>query len=255
MPPDLQSALLALITGRGAGPETMIDSLILGDARASAAERLAVYAHMYRARLVEALEAQFPRLARHLGPDAFSELAAAYVHDEPSTHPSLRFIGERLPPWLAAHRPDSPTRVGLAALEWARADVFDLVDEATLSVDSLRAWPADRFGELPLRLITAHRILRVAPGSAALWDEPSAPLAIAASDGLESVLVWREGTLVYHRVIDDAERSALALAAAGTSFGVVCERLLAQLGEDQAVSRAFAWLSTWVADGLVRAPE
>jgi hypothetical protein len=227
-----QLALLSLITGRdaaaGASPPDPA-TLIVGDARASAQQRLEVYAHMYRARMIEALESQFPRLAAQLGPDAFADLCAAYVADEPSTHPSLRRVGERLPAWLAAHRPDDTAAAPLARLEWARADVFDAADEPVLTLDQLRAWPANRFAELPLLLIAAHRLTR------------------------DARLVWRQGTTIYHRTVDDAERAALLLVSEGTRFGVVCESLLLapDQNEPDAVARAFTWLSTWVTDGLL----
>src|SRR5262245_3186856 len=89
---ERQAAVLAFITGRDAksddgGADAI--AFVVGDARAGAEARLAVYAHMYRARIVEALESQFPRLARLLGGEGFAELAAAYVASEPSRHPSL----------------------------------------------------------------------------------------------------------------------------------------------------------------------
>lgn len=252
---------MALITGRDGGlvvPDA--STLIVSDARASADERLHVYAHMYRARIVEALESQFPRLAKLLGADDFAELAAAYISDEPSRHASLRYVGERLADWLAAHRPDSPALVGLAALEWARADVFDLADDWALSLEAVRDWPPERFAELPLQLVTAHRLVTAPAGTAALWDSLTddvvSPAAERAAHSVEadpqSLLVWREGTVVYHRLIDAAEHAALQLAAPGTHFGVLCESLLATHDEPAAIAQAYAWMSTWLADGLVQ---
>jgi hypothetical protein len=255
-----QTALLALITGRDLGALTPAPgSLIAGDARASAEERLHVYAHMYRARIAEALESQFPRLARLLAADDFGELAAAYIADEPSRHPSLRDVGERLPAWLEARRADAPELAGLAALEWARADVFDLVDEPAMTLESVRDWPPDRFAELPLRLMTAHRLVTVAAGTARLWDSLGIDVGGGATDRealaqaeIETLIVWRDGTVVYHRLVDAAERAALELAAQGTHFGVVCESLLVTHGEERAAGQSYAWMSTWLADGVLR---
>ena len=98
----VERALFSLITGHGASalaPD--VSMLVEGDARAGAAERLQVYAHMYQARLVEALEAQYPRLARRLGGEVFAGVVAAYTADHPSRHPSLRLLGQVLPTWLA----------------------------------------------------------------------------------------------------------------------------------------------------------
>jgi hypothetical protein len=260
VPPSLaglQRALLALVTGREApGPELRADALVAGDSRASADQRIAVYAHMVRTRLAEALASQFPRLAQRLGAEAFGELARAYFADEPSRHPSLRFVGARLPGWLAERWPDAPVVAGLAALEWARADVFDLVDEPTLTLDDVRAQPPERLGDLPLRLVTAHRLVTVARGTATWWSSPDAEPAPDKRAALEAratemLVVWREGTSVFHRSVDDPERAALALAAQGTSLGLLCDTLSAEQAEADAIAQVHGWLSTWLADGLL----
>ena len=277
VPPALRAAydgLLALITGQTAegaagAPAPDPATLVLGDARADAQSRVHVYQHKYRSRMAEALESQFPRLARWLGADDFAPLTTAYVADHPSRHPSLRFLGARFPDWLAQRSAAQegsglhPALADLARLEWARTDVFDAADQAPLAIGVLRAWPADRFAELPLRLIGAHRRLRLAHPVAALWDaigpaaQPSERdldrmAADAAAARPESLVVWRQGVSVFHRATDDAERAALDALAAGTSFGLICEALPAQHPEE-AAARAFSWLSTWTTDELLAA--
>lgn len=258
---ETQRALLSLITGQHDDGPVQADALVVGDARGTAELRVAVYANMYRLRVAEALEAQFPRLARRLGPGAFAEMSAAYIHDHPSRHPSLRFVGERLPGWLTDKR-HAPLTRGLAALEWARTDVFDLPDETVLTLAGVRSWPPERFGEFPLGLIAAHRLLAVPSGTARLWDtlavEPIEPPGQSANeDEREVLLVWRAGTAVYHRAVKEREHAALARAAAGTAFGVLCDALLnadTGAGEEAAVHQAYTWMSTWLADGLLAAP-
>lgn len=264
------NALLARITrghGGGGSERPDISTLVASDSRASAADRIHVYQHMYHARLVEALETQFPRISRWLGAEVFAEVVAAYVADEPSRHPSLRFIGRRFPDWLAARVPAEarhPALADLARLEWAREDVFDAADEATLSLDEVRGWPPERFGEIPLRLVAAHRMVRLERPVAALWDaigpperapgtgvlDEAAAAAATAPDG-ESMLVWRQGIAVFHRAVDAAETSALDRVAEGTTFGAICEMLCHDRPEQEAVAQAFTWLSTWTTDELL----
>ena len=269
--------LLALITGRATPADGTADAerLVVSDARAGAAARVHVYQHMYRSRIVEALASQFPRLARWLGADGFADLASAYIDDWPSRHPSLRFIGQRLPGWLAARPPADGRHAALAdlaRLEWARTDVFDAADDTAMALDVVRAWPVDRFAELPLRLIAAHRRLEVGHPVAALWDaigpgpaadpaatpEPNqdldAAVIAAGRADRQSLLVWRQGVAIFHRAVDDAERAALDQIAAGTTFGVVCDGLLEARSPEEATAQAFAWLSTWSNDELVAAP-
>ncbi len=258
----MQAALLSRITGQKlTAPAFAPASLIRGDARGSAAERLAVYAFMYRSRLVEALESQFPRLARLLGADAFADLAADYLDDRPSRHPSLRELGRALPGWLAARGPGEPALAPLAALEWARADVYDLADEPIMTLDAPRAFPPDRFGELPLKLLAAHRFVEVESRTEALWDAqapdaPAPPVSLSAPPAEApgaTLLVWRQEIAVYHRAVEAEERAALALVSAGSQFGVICDGLSAAHGVEAAAARAFAWLSSWIADGLLTA--
>jgi hypothetical protein len=243
-----QSALFSLITGHGAraiAPEAA--TLVAGDGRASAEERVHVYAHMYRARLVEALEAQYPRVARRLGCEGFAALVADYTDAHPSRHPSLRFLGQHLAAWLEEGT-DGLGLAELARLEWARADVFDERDEPLLDLEAVRAWPPEALGSLPLRVAPASRLLELDAGALALWDDPEGELAAC---GRTAVLVWRKEVTVYHRSVEPAERDALARAADGTTFGALCEALAAALPAEEAIQRAFAWLSTWLADGLL----
>ena len=258
----VQAALLSRITGQELGtPALETAALIRSDPRASAEERLAVYAFMYGSRLAEALETQFPRLARLLGGDAFADLSADYLAERPSRHPSLRELGRALPSWLTARRPGEPALATLAALEWARADVYDLADDTAMTPETPRAFPPERFGELPLALIGAHRFVEVDHGTETLWDRlaPDAgarPGVLPASAGggpAATLLVWRQGISVYHRAVDPEERAALALVSAGTRFGVICDALLATHGEEAAAARAFTWLSSWISDGLLEA--
>lgn len=266
MPPELgstQTALLSFLAGAGGGAgSAMAPRLVVSDGRASAEERLQVYAHMYRARLVEALDAVYPRLVRLLGPDAFRDLALAYVAARPSRHPSLRFLGLALPEWLEEHRPESPWLADLARLEWARSDVFDAADEPVLVLDDLRTLSPEGFARLPLRLIGAHRLLTVDHATAGLWDamspdtpaDPSFDPSGEPDDSHgETLLVWREDTVVYHRVLDTDECAAIERIARGTTFGAVCEMLAPRLSPETAATRAFAWLSTWIKDRLLAA--
>jgi len=269
--PSTQTALLAMITEPVPHPFTPpADKLVVSDARASAEERVQVYAYMYRARIAEALQSQFPQLARLLGSNAFAELAFAYVTDHPSRNPSLRFLGAALPEWLESQR-RNPGLSDLARLEWARSDVFDAVDEPLLTVDVLRTWPLDDFLRLPVKLTAAHRIVTVDFAIGALWDqlgasEPNeddcvcedggaAPvdvqLAVSEHPAGESLLVWRQGPAVYHRVVADAERAVLELAAAGTTFGAICEALPSGQSADEASAQAFSWLWSWTTAELL----
>jgi hypothetical protein len=187
----------------------------------------------------------------------------------------LRFIGAALPAWLE-RRYGGQGLSDLARLEWARSDIFDVIDEPTSTVDALRAWPVDEFLRLPVKLVAAHRIVTVDFAITAFWErigaaptEPAehqgeagcahaAPIdaEVEASElpGGESILVWRQGPAVYHRPITGAERGVLELAARGTTFGAICDALPAFRTTEEASAQAFAWLWSWTTAELLVAP-
>jgi hypothetical protein len=256
--PDLASMQAALFEDISSGTAVAPETFVVGDARATAGERLNIYAYMYRARLLEALEATYPRLARVLGHAGFEKIAHAYVADNPSRNPSLRFLGAKLPDWVEKQRPKSPWLADLARLEWARNDVFDAPDQDSLTLDALRGLEPDDFAALSLTLIEAHRLVTAVQAAAAFWDAAGAdesfdPTAGAEEPGGEMLVVWRQEGAVYHRVLSEDEAVTLELMASGTTFGSVCELLASRLPIEQAATRAFAWLSTWTADGLLAA--
>ena len=253
----LQSDLFARITGLPSGDPSRASAAVVGDARASAEQRVQVYATMYRLRVTEALESQFPRVARALGPEAFAEAAVAFVAAAPSRHPSFRELGRGFAGWLARQRRDAWSALAaLARLEWARTDVFDVADQPVLTVDALRALSPERFAELPLRLIEAHRLLDVGRDVLAAWTrlrdpDDGAGQPPAAPEDAAGTLVWRQDVAVYHRGVGADERAALQQAAVGTTFGALCEQLAAGRTDQEAAAQGFSWLSTWTLDGLL----
>jgi hypothetical protein len=185
------------------------------------------------------LARQFPRLAAVLDQDAFHDLVRGYMTAYPSRNPSLRFVGERLACWLA-HEYDPLWLAELAALEYARLDVFDEIDENLLTVDDLRR--SDRLTDVSVRLVRAHRLVPVAHAVEAIWrgetDDPQ------EAPGM--LLVWRCGVKVSHRRMGALEQAALARTAERIRIGALCERMAD-------AETAFKLLQTWTADGLLAA--
>jgi hypothetical protein len=241
---ELQLAMLGVVTG-GAG-DAGLERLVAGDERLSAAGRLRIYAEMVRERLRAALAATFPALAAALGDEAFAALAVRYLAACPSRHPSLRWVGRALPAYLEGWEAD------LAALEWARHDVFDAPDEPLLDLEAARRLGPDGVGELPLRLVAAHRRVGVRNAVEAVWREVlaggRAPVAETAPGVL---LVWRHGVAVFHRRVGVAEEAALVAAAGGASFAALCERLCEVVADEDVPRVAGELLRRWLSEGLL----
>jgi len=168
-------------------------------------DRLHVYADMFLWRQVDALRSDFPQLAAKLGDDAFFALAKRYLLAHPSEDPDLGRLGR----YFAQFCGDE-----LAALEWARSEVF-------LEAEVPRMEPAEFAQRLSVRIAPALRIA----GRTVVWRTPG-------------------GFELNEVDLPDDELRALELAMAGAPFDEIC----ATFGEP---ARAFEGLQSWLAEGWI----
>jgi hypothetical protein len=268
---ELQRRFFELITGaesvtaelvaRGvpaSDVEGVARALAVADARGSAVERLDVYANMYFFRILDALRADYPKLLAVMGDEAFHDLATGYLLAHPSRHPSLRYVGEKLPGFVAEHRlaKERPWIGELAALEWARVDVFDRADAEVMTREVLASVAPEEFGGVRLVGVEACEVVRARWRVEGVWR--GIEDGNEDEDGVESVgeghavLVWRKGVTVLHRGVEGDELRALGMIVKGTSFGELCAMLGEVHGdEDVAAGRAVQLLGAWLADELI----
>jgi hypothetical protein len=183
--PEGVSPGLEELVRRGRAAAGDLEAMIAGDARLPAAERLDIYANMYFFRLLDCLKEDYPRLLEALGPDRFHNLATDYLLACPSEHPSLRYLGARLPGFLSEHASgrEAECLVDLARLEWARADLFDAADAPLLTRDTLSRLSEEQAADLRLCLVPAFRLLRLDHDAPRLWRELRDRAASGATPG------------------------------------------------------------------------
>jgi hypothetical protein len=209
------------------------------------AERAGVYADAYVWRQVEALHEDFPKTKAYFGCETFDALAQAFVYAHPSRHPSLAKRGTGFAEFLRAH----DARVAnLAALEWARAEIFDAPASETVSLSVMQQPGVEN---ARLQLIPALAVITLAHPAVALWraldQESELPAAVAAA---ETIVIWRAADTVYHAAIDADEAAAIAAARAGQTVAEICACFAEHTDPAQ---RAGSVLARWFADGMVAA--
>jgi hypothetical protein len=178
--------------------------------------RLKVYANMFLFRQVDALRTDFPDTAKQLGDSAFLEAARGYLREHPSEHPDLGRLGYRFAAFLK-EKDGAPPGVGdLAALEWARSEVF-------VEAEAEPIGPEEFARSLEVRLVPALRLV----GRTA---------------------VWRRGFEVQEAELSPEEARALERALEGASFEEIC----AAFGDP---TSAFEALQTWIGEGWLSAPR
>jgi hypothetical protein len=257
--PPIDAALLAAVNGTG---------------RLDAAQRIRIYADMYRARLVDVLREDYPRVAATLGEADFAAFACRYLTRHPSTNPSVRHAGRRFADWIAGEVAVAPHLADLARLEWARVEVFDAADAEPLRLADLEALPPHEWPELRLRLIPACLVLESAWPVHEIWAsaDAEADAGATADDGASAegaaerapeiwtreptvVRVWREGFIVSHAAMGPDEQRAFRVLARGEPFAEICAAIEDGLDADTAARQVGAILLRWLEDGLIARPQ
>jgi hypothetical protein len=251
------------VRGQARGIATRrLEALIRSDAALDAIGRLEIYANAYFHRILGVLKTDYPALLEALGSDRFHDLVTSYLLVEPSRHPSLRYAGARLADFLSSHvaaagiRARSPWASDLAALEWARVDVFDVADGAVLMRESLASLAPEEFGSLLLRLGPWARPRSFAYPVDRIWTSVNRgeEMASEVAPSATNALIWRKNEAVLHRRVEGHEEGALALVCRGIRFDDLCEWAATKVGDAEAPAQAAGWLEQWVADGLLAVP-
>ena len=245
---DFQDYLL-----RGSGA---VRAHVVGTARVPVATRLAIYGDAYRSRLAEALQNNFPALARLLGETDFQRLAGEYVRTHESPFFSIRYYGDSLTQFLATHEEyvAAPVLSELARWEWAMTTTFDAPDAGPISHDTLARVPPQQWARLRFEWHPSVQRLTLAWNVPQLWqaltgetERPPAELAAAPMHWL----LWRRELTTCFRSLPQTEAAVLDAARSGWPFGELCELLCDEVGVDEAPAASASLLRGWVDSGLI----
>ncbi len=234
-----------------------ITGVIVDTDDALAEHRLATYYNAYRIRLIDCLAIDYPALDKLLGREAFENLALDYLARYPSTHPSVRWFGSRLPEYLRQHYRSEEREFlcELADWEWAQTMVFDAAGSDSLfTLDDMARVPPEDWPQLRFAFIPAMRWLDLH------WNAPPIRQALDAEGELPQKqraayplrwLLWRRELTTRWRSLEVDEAWAIEQAAGGAGFAAICEGLLEWIDAEQAALRAAGLLKQWVGDGLL----
>ncbi|MFO1009719.1 MAG: DNA-binding domain-containing protein [Planctomycetota bacterium] len=222
------------------------------------AERVNIYTTMYRLRMGDALEVDYPALLQHLGRERFDALMTAYLRRHPSRHYSLNFLGYAVPEFLAreAKVRERAFLADVARVEHAITEVFDAEPSTTLDRAALAALPPAAFARLRLEFVPAFRLLALEHDAnkavTALRHGKSAP---STKKHRAWVAVYRKEHVVWrldldepaYRVLDSLQRGRTlpqAIAAGAKAF---------RGGPEELQTAVQGWFAEWSAEGFFRA--
>jgi hypothetical protein len=262
---ELQHRFLTAVTrdpGGTAGvtADAELLAVVRGGGGLGPRERLTIYADMYRARLLDVLREDFPRVLAVLGEREFSACATRYLAVHPSEHPSVRHVGKRFADFLGATDAAPPFLADLARLEWARVEVFDGPDAEPLRLSALASIPPGEWAAIRFRPVPACLVVKSAWPVHVIWSaagdreaDGAPPIPVEPSRTI--VRVWREGFSVSHAAMEDVEARAFPLLQRGEPFAALCGAIGEDLAPEAAARVAGSLLMRWLEDGLLARPD
>ena len=237
-------------------PGENLQGKVVSTKNASANARLGIYVSAYRARLIEALQSDYPGVQALLGNDDFEKLGESYLETHPSKFPNIRWYGATLVEFLKTTSPYQEQRTlhEMASFEWAMTLAFDAADDPVVSIEDVAAVPPDAWAEL--RFIPHASIQRLE----FLWNAPAIWKAMHAEKTLPpakkskapvSWIMWRKGLATYFRSMSVDEAWALDAMRVGQTFAEICAGLCEWKDEAQVAQHAAGLLKSWVGDALI----
>lgn len=235
------------------GHERIVDA-IESTPRVPATARLAIYSEAYRLRLADALASTLPRLQQLLGKDEFARIANEYIDSNPSSYPSIRWFGDRLPALLERSYRDRPWIAELAGWEWAVASSFDAADGEPIAVEALGAVAPEHWPTLQFQFHPSVQVLRMKTNAPTLFKalgEDASPPAGIRLDEPQAWLIWRESLKTQYRSLAADEAAALDNARDGGTFESLCDTLCEWHEPEAVPMQAAGMLKRWVLEQMI----
>ncbi|CAH0347865.1 DNA-binding domain-containing protein [Aquabacterium sp. CECT 9606] len=253
----LQSRLQGHVLAGDAAALADVVSVVPG----SAAQRLGIYHHAYRARLQETLRDSFGHTLLYLGDEWFDALSAEFIEANPSASANLRWYGSAYPDWLAQRLSadgtlgDHPEVAEIARLDWSMRAAFDGVDAPVLAMADVAALAPEDWATVVFKPHPTLVLISLGCNTLSLWHALDQELDVPPVEALPSpmaVVVWRFEERPHFRSVPSIEAGALQAVMQAKSFAEICGLLAEMLPENEnAATLAGGYLRRWMDEGLL----
>lgn len=219
---ETQASIRAAIFGKG-----------LRAVNATPAHRLAIHRRHYHASLITALTTKFPATVWLMGPNEFTETAAAFVRSHPPQAPCIAEYGESFPNFIAGMpiSARAPYMADVTKADWHLGQVSIAIAEPPLAIDTLATVAPEQLPEIYLTLQPGLRFL------AAEWPIDSLIALYLGGNPPEEFVLEREPVWLQFRGargafgIERLDATTFAFRrylAQGASLGETAERGFAE---------------------------
>lgn len=195
---------------------------------------------------IDALEANYPAVARLVGSEWFRAAAREFAVDHPGDDPVMAHYGAAFAGWLAAFPParDMPYLAPCARLDRAWTEAHVAADATVMTPSEAAALGAALTG-LPVRLHPSVRLFRFEWSAPSLWlahrYPQTAPGPLVWEPRAEALMIHRVGGQVRARLLAPAEAAFLEACQKGRPLGIAADQAM-RLDRSQSIPTLFAGL-------------
>lgn len=231
-----------------------LGDVVLPSKALSSVERLDIYAHMYRARLLEILTDEYPITRQVLGDQAFERACRLFLRRNPSKHRTLNHLSERFPNFLSRNLPRgnrSALAVDVARIERSMEDVFDAPRAEPLTAAEFAAIGADEWHRVRLAMIPALKLLKLRfpandyMNAVRAGKRPRLPRLRATF-----AIVYRRDFLLYRRGQAPGQFRLLTALARGRTLQQAVRASVSGGSADRLAATLGSWFREWAAAGI-----
>ena len=246
----LQGNFLAFLRDR----PNAIAEVIAPGGRIGVAQRLNIYHHAYRARLLEVLKDVFERTWAYLGDEGFERCARRFIDMHAPSARTLQNFGADFPAWLGIEFSEDGDIADIAAIDWLVRRAFDGPDAEPISIRDLAGLTGADWANVSFDF---HPTIQIAPieyNAASMWEALEAGESPPPADRLQTptwLLVWRKDLRPHFQTIGAIEVAAIEAMRTGATFAGTCEQLAATFPDEDVATLAGISLRRWVDDQLL----
>lgn len=230
--------------------------LVLPSKTLNQEQRIDIYRTMYPLRMVEALEVDYPTLARFMGED-FETLVMRYVEVYPSQSYTLNHLGKHLPLFLQnnTNYKNSELLHDIALMELAISDVIDEEEVEIFDSNDLTLLDEQTIENLVLQSVPAFRLLALSTNAVEFLTALDNDEDFATENNQQSyAMVYRKDYSTDYVQLDDLEYTILKKIVDGEPLFQTLNTI--PYDENSSVeelqNRVSQYFSNWVQYGIFR---
>jgi hypothetical protein len=236
------------------GKHQHILNSVVGNQVCSKEERIQVYQNAYLLRLQEALEIDYPMLAKLMGENKFDHYSQDYVLNNPSNYRSIRWFGRDFSDYLkTVQNPERLFWSELAKFEEALNTAFDAKDTESITESTLQNIPPDKWAGMTFEFHASVMMIDFTWNAPTAWkaaqqNRKAKPKKYKKS---QTYLIWRHDLEPCFHKLNVGEAWALATAQQKIPFAELCEGLSTWASQDKLILYAAGLLKSWIHRGLI----